>query len=123
MYCLLNANHDLYFSISIKAKECKKMILVAMHHTFDKDYTLPSHREQSYDGVILLVDCLFFENKGLLSCPRNKKAVKTVRKEVITSFVVLLWYMLNIAIQHLLQTKHLINYTDFKGIFILLCQV
>lgn len=60
----------------------KNIILVAMHHTFDKDYTVPSHRGIDNPGVILIVDCLFFERTGLLKCPCNKKAYKAVRKQM-----------------------------------------
>ncbi|KAA8581659.1 hypothetical protein FQN60_003240 [Etheostoma spectabile] len=60
----------------------KTVILVAMHHTFDEDYTLPNHREQGYHKNVFLVDCLFFETKGLWKCPCNKKAVKMVRKKL-----------------------------------------
>lgn len=88
------------FSVCVEELGCKDVILVAMHHTFDQDYTLPKHREQIDPAVILLVDCLFFDKKGLLACPCNKNAVKMVRKKVITSFLygVICWYMLGIAV-------------------------
>lgn len=73
----------LFLSLS-KGLEAKKVILVAMHHTFDEDYTLPNHRVLDNSAVTLFVDCLFFEKKGLLTCSRNKEAVKKVREEVIT---------------------------------------
>ncbi|KAF1373966.1 hypothetical protein PFLUV_G00244390 [Perca fluviatilis] len=60
----------------------RKVILVAMHHTFDEDYTLPNHREQDSRKGVFLVDCLFFETKGLFTCRCNKKAVKMVRKKL-----------------------------------------
>ncbi|TDG98256.1 hypothetical protein EPR50_G00214970 [Perca flavescens] len=60
----------------------RTVILVAMHHTFDEDYTLPNHREQGNHKGVFLVDCLFFETKGLLTCRCNKKAVKMVRKKL-----------------------------------------
>lgn len=72
-------------SVCIK-DDCTDLILVAMHHTFDKHYALPKYRTQSYSQVSLMVDCLFFETKGLLDCPCNKAAVKAVRKEVISFF-------------------------------------
>lgn len=62
--------------------EAKKVVLVAMHHTFDEDYTLPNHRVLDNSAVTLFVDCLFFEKKGLLTCSRNKEAVKMVREEL-----------------------------------------
>ncbi|KAK2820287.1 hypothetical protein Q5P01_023246 [Channa striata] len=62
------------------AREC--MILVAMHHTFDPNYALPSQRQMEEHGVTLFVDCLFFEHKGLLRCSRNKNAIKEVRRQL-----------------------------------------
>lgn len=73
-------------SVCINDLECEQLILVAMHHTFDKQYALPKYRTQSYPQVILMVDCLFFETKGLLHCPCNKEAFRAVRKKVITFF-------------------------------------
>lgn len=67
---------------SASESEFENIILVAMHHTFDKDYTVPSHRGISDPKVILFVDCLFFESMGLLKCPCNKKAIKAVRKKM-----------------------------------------
>ncbi|XP_054455252.1 uncharacterized protein LOC129091596 [Anoplopoma fimbria] len=57
------------------------LILVAMHHTFDKDYTLPRSESDSH-AVKLHVDCLFFEKKGLLTCKCNANAVKMVCKQL-----------------------------------------
>lgn len=75
-----------YVFCFIQELGCQDVILVAMHYTFDKDYALPSRSVESSREVKLLVDCLFFEKKGLLSCSRNKNAMKTVCKEVIVSF-------------------------------------
>lgn len=81
------------FSVCVKALGCEKIILVAMHHTFEKDYTLPNHREPDNRAVLLLVDCLFFENRGLLSCSRNKNAVNMVCNQVIAQQVKHPFYM------------------------------
>ncbi|KAK9530497.1 hypothetical protein VZT92_011993 [Zoarces viviparus] len=59
----------------------QKLILVAMHHTFDKDYIFPK-TEQERCRVVLHVDCLFHEGTGLLTCPCNKEAVKMVRTKL-----------------------------------------
>ncbi|XP_030255794.1 uncharacterized protein LOC115570996 [Sparus aurata] len=61
---------------------CKKVILVAMHHTFNKDYPLPHQRGLNNPAITVLVDYLFFETKGILSCDCNKRAFKTIRKEL-----------------------------------------
>uniref|UniRef100_A0A8C4EK50 Uncharacterized protein n=1 Tax=Dicentrarchus labrax TaxID=13489 RepID=A0A8C4EK50_DICLA len=78
---------DINSHIKILHHVLSRVIVVAMHHTFDKEYTLPNNRQMNNRAVILLVDCLFHETKGFLSCTRNKNSVKMVRKEVITSFL------------------------------------
>lgn len=72
------------FSLCAIESSHKKVVLVAMHHTFDPNYTLPSQREIDTRAVTLIVDCLFFEKDGLLRCSCNKNAIKRIRKEVIT---------------------------------------
>ncbi|CAI5659130.1 unnamed protein product [Oreochromis niloticus] len=57
----------------------KKVIVVALHHTYDPNYTVPHNRNMDDK---LVVNCLFYEKKGLLSCPCNKKARKMVCKEL-----------------------------------------
>ncbi|CAB1340332.1 unnamed protein product, partial [Coregonus sp. 'balchen'] len=61
----------------------KPVILVVLHHTFNSDYTVPdSSRLVTRGDVILTVDCLFHESKGLLECPRNEAAVKDILKKL-----------------------------------------
>ncbi|XP_038819115.1 uncharacterized protein LOC120019754 isoform X2 [Salvelinus namaycush] len=62
----------------------KPVILVVLHHTFDPDYTVPdsSRLEQTRGGVILTVDCLFHESKGLLKCPRNEEAIRKIQERL-----------------------------------------
>lgn len=62
--------------------ESKKVILVAMHHTYDPNYTLPDKRNMDDAAVKLLAEFLFFEKKGLLKCSHNSKAKKRVYKEL-----------------------------------------
>ncbi|XP_045576793.1 uncharacterized protein isoform X6 [Salmo salar] len=65
----------------------KPVILVVLHHTFNPDYTVPdSSRRVTRDDVILTVDCLFHESKGLLKCPRNEEAIRKIldRPEIQT---------------------------------------
>lgn len=75
-----------------KENKWNKLVLVAMHHTFDKAYVLPQHRNIEGRGIELLVECLFHENTGLLKCPRNKEAQKKVCQEVSTYQLVLCNY-------------------------------
>lgn len=57
----------------------KKVVVVALHHTYDPNYTVPNNRKMDDK---LVVNCLFYEKKGLLSCPCNKNARKMVCKEL-----------------------------------------
>ncbi|XP_071375527.1 uncharacterized protein [Centroberyx affinis] len=59
------------------------VILVVMHHTFDPNFTVPnSSRVVNTSSVVLVVDCLFYESRGLLDCQRNKDAVSEVLKKM-----------------------------------------
>ncbi|XP_045074741.1 uncharacterized protein LOC123481343 [Coregonus clupeaformis] len=62
----------------------KDVILVVLHHTFSPDFTVPdSSRLVTRSDVILTVDCLFHESQGgLLDCPRNDAAVRTILKRL-----------------------------------------
>ncbi|XP_029532554.1 uncharacterized protein LOC115139383 isoform X2 [Oncorhynchus nerka] len=61
----------------------KPVILVVLHHTFEPDYTVPdSSRLVTRGDVILTVDCLFYENQGLLECPRNEEAIEKILKSL-----------------------------------------
>ncbi|XP_063042623.1 usherin-like isoform X2 [Engraulis encrasicolus] len=55
----------------------KPTVLVVMHHTFDPTYVVPDSRRYAKDGM-LVVDCLFYEDQGLLRCETNDKAKSTV---------------------------------------------
>lgn len=88
LLCAHNAKIIFLSFFPPKAKGLKNLILVAMHHTFDKEYVLPQHRNTEGRGIQLFVECLFFENEGLLKCPRNKAARKKVCQEVITAIII-----------------------------------
>ncbi|XP_041699309.1 uncharacterized protein LOC121536067 isoform X2 [Coregonus clupeaformis] len=62
----------------------KDVILVVLHHTFSPDFTVPdSSRLVTRSDVKLTVDCLFHESQGgLLDCPRNDAAVRTILKRL-----------------------------------------
>lgn len=78
-FCIFLCNLSLVLSVSLKVS--KNVIVVALHHTYDPNYTVPENQER--DGR-LVVSCLFFEKKGLFSCRRNSEAKKMVYKAVIT---------------------------------------
>ncbi|KAJ4940811.1 hypothetical protein JOQ06_027103 [Pogonophryne albipinna] len=61
---------------------CETVILVVMHHTFNKDQILPPHRDLGSRALALHVDCLFHEQMGILKCPCNDNAIKMVRKQL-----------------------------------------
>ncbi|KAK5850744.1 hypothetical protein PBY51_001596 [Eleginops maclovinus] len=67
---------------SIPESKCETVILVVMHHTSNKDQTLPPHRDLGSRALALHVDCLFHEQLGLLKCPINKSAIKMVRQKL-----------------------------------------
>ncbi|XP_062371960.1 fibronectin-like [Sardina pilchardus] len=58
----------------------KPYILVVMHHTFNTEYLPPDTRRYAKDSNMLIVDCLFYEDTGLLKCQRNDEALEHVRK-------------------------------------------
>ncbi|KAG9347559.1 hypothetical protein JZ751_005127, partial [Albula glossodonta] len=59
----------------------KDYILVAMHHTFERDYTVPKTEPHPSGGCLLAVDCFFHESEGglLKECPTNDEAVKKIQ--------------------------------------------
>ncbi|KAL2079297.1 hypothetical protein ACEWY4_025041 [Coilia grayii] len=58
----------------------KPTVLVVMHHTFDPHYVVPDSRKYARRDDMLVVDCLFYEDQGLLRCETNSKAQSTVLK-------------------------------------------
>uniref|UniRef100_UPI003AAE09F6 uncharacterized protein n=1 Tax=Centroberyx gerrardi TaxID=166262 RepID=UPI003AAE09F6 len=59
----------------------KPVILVVMHHTFKQDIILAeSSRHVSREDVVLTVECLFHETKGLFNCDRNTAAGEEILK-------------------------------------------
>ncbi|KAL2082332.1 hypothetical protein ACEWY4_022150 [Coilia grayii] len=63
-------------------KDSKPSILVAMHHTFDHDYVIPDTRRFGKSKNVLIVDCLFHEDLGLLRCKANEEAHKVIEMQV-----------------------------------------
>ncbi|KAL6463349.1 hypothetical protein MHYP_G00277400 [Metynnis hypsauchen] len=53
----------------------KPAVLVVLHHTFNPDSTLPDSSRAVNREKTLTVDCLFFEDKGLLQCRKNDEAL------------------------------------------------
>uniref|UniRef100_A0AAY4CGG6 Uncharacterized protein n=1 Tax=Denticeps clupeoides TaxID=299321 RepID=A0AAY4CGG6_9TELE len=65
-----------------KIPESKPVILVLMHHTFDPDYVVPDSRRFVEGRDIYLVDCLFYEDQGLLECSRNHVAHQNILQKI-----------------------------------------
>ncbi|XP_076145053.1 tenascin-N-like isoform X2 [Alosa pseudoharengus] len=58
----------------------KPSILVVMHHTFNTDHLPPDTRRYAKRSNMLIVDCLFYEDTGLLKCQRNDEAFGHISK-------------------------------------------
>ncbi|XP_051751071.1 uncharacterized protein si:dkey-27p18.3 isoform X3 [Ctenopharyngodon idella] len=58
--------------------DTKLAVLVVLHHTFDPEKTVPDSSRCVTRTDILTVDCLFFEDKGLLKCQKNSDAIDKV---------------------------------------------
>ncbi|KAL2079300.1 hypothetical protein ACEWY4_025044 [Coilia grayii] len=67
----------------------KPTVLVVMHHTFDPHYVVPDSRKYARRDDMLVVDCLFYEDQGLLRCETNSKAQSTVLKWIDAKVIVL----------------------------------
>ncbi|KAK2911891.1 hypothetical protein Q8A67_004024 [Cirrhinus molitorella] len=58
----------------------KPVILVVLHHTFDPEAVVSESRKFVKREHTLTVDCLFYEDKGLLQCKRNDKALEEAKE-------------------------------------------
>ncbi|XP_063078516.1 uncharacterized protein LOC134468528 [Engraulis encrasicolus] len=63
-------------------EDSKPGILVAMHHTFDREYVIPNTKRFSKSKDVLIVDCLFHEDMGLLRCKANDDAWQAIQTRV-----------------------------------------
>nr|XP_055055804.1 uncharacterized protein si:dkey-111e8.5 [Misgurnus anguillicaudatus] len=54
----------------------KPVILVALHHTFDPEKVVSGSSKFVERDNTLTLDCLFYEDTGLLQCERNSTALK-----------------------------------------------
>ncbi|XP_016142230.1 uncharacterized protein [Sinocyclocheilus grahami] len=57
-----------------KITHSKPVIIVVLHHTFDPNAVVSNSSTFVKRDNTLTVDCLFYEDKGLLKCKRNDKA-------------------------------------------------
>ncbi|XP_028858471.1 uncharacterized protein LOC114803224 [Denticeps clupeoides] len=63
-------------------EDSKPVILVVMHHTHDADATVPSSSRFVKDKNVLVVDCLFHEDRGPLRCDANEKAQNLINQRL-----------------------------------------
>ncbi|XP_073716756.1 uncharacterized protein [Misgurnus anguillicaudatus] len=56
----------------------KLNVLVVLHHTFDPEKTVPDSSRCVNKTDILTVDCLYYEDTGLLECQKNQDAMDKV---------------------------------------------
>ncbi|KAL6461360.1 hypothetical protein MHYP_G00295040 [Metynnis hypsauchen] len=59
-------------------------VLVVLHHTFDPNFIAPDSRLSVNRPDVFTVDCLFYEDQGLLRCLRNDEALKAVTDHLIS---------------------------------------
>ncbi|KAM9493877.1 uncharacterized protein Hap1MRO34_003924 [Clarias gariepinus] len=60
----------------------KPVVLVVLHHTFDQYYIAPDSRLCVKREGVFAVDCLYYEDLGLLRCPCNDEAIRAVREHL-----------------------------------------
>ncbi|MCJ8747203.1 hypothetical protein PDJAM_G00150630 [Pangasius djambal] len=65
-----------------KIPEGRPVVLVALHHTFNRDDIVPDSRLCVNRKDVFAVDCLFNEDKGLLRCLHNDDAIRAVKKHL-----------------------------------------
>ncbi|KAL6461358.1 hypothetical protein MHYP_G00295020 [Metynnis hypsauchen] len=62
----------------------RPVVLVVLHHTFDRCFVTPVSRLGVTRTDVFTVDCLFHEDQGLLGCERNDVALKEVSDHLIS---------------------------------------
>ncbi|KAK3527548.1 hypothetical protein QTP86_026648, partial [Hemibagrus guttatus] len=55
--------------------ETKPVVLVVLHHTFDGECVVPDSSRSVNRENMIVVDCLFNEDTGLLQCHKNKESL------------------------------------------------
>ncbi|XP_056601758.1 uncharacterized protein LOC130419221 isoform X2 [Triplophysa dalaica] len=82
VYCPLVSRHGNDIEAALKrftdSTASKLKVLVVLHHTFDPEKTVPDSSRRVNRTDILTVDCLFYEDTGLLKCQKNDDAIDKV---------------------------------------------
>lgn len=106
MFYLLAFCYAKHFFVTLyTAGKC--VVLVVLHHSFNPDCTVPDSSRLVTRGDMLTVDCLFHENQGLLDCPRNTEAVRTIWSHLnIQPMVIHPTNNLHVPVVHFSHTPH-----------------
>ncbi|XP_056601263.1 uncharacterized protein LOC130418976 [Triplophysa dalaica] len=82
VYCPVVSRHDINLEAALKrftdSTASKLKVLVVLHNTFDPEKTVPDSSRCVNRTDILTVDCLFYEDTGLLKCQKNDDAIDKV---------------------------------------------
>ncbi|KAL7830896.1 hypothetical protein SRHO_G00303980 [Serrasalmus rhombeus] len=78
------AGTDLEAALRKIPQSSRPVVLVVLHHTFDADFVAPDSRLCVNRPDVFTVDCLFYEDQGLLRCLRNDEALKAVTDHLIS---------------------------------------
>ncbi|KAL7830889.1 hypothetical protein SRHO_G00303910 [Serrasalmus rhombeus] len=62
--------------------ETQRVVLVVLHHTFDREFVAPNSRHCVNRSNVFTVDCLYHEDQGLLKCQRNSDALNAVKQHL-----------------------------------------
>ncbi|KAI5615046.1 hypothetical protein C0J50_3271, partial [Silurus asotus] len=54
----------------------KPTMMIVLHHTFDPEHNAPSSSSWDIGNIMMMVDVLFYEDSGLLKCPKNNETIK-----------------------------------------------
>ncbi|XP_036439995.1 uncharacterized protein LOC118817420 isoform X2 [Colossoma macropomum] len=60
----------------------QRVVLVVLHHTTERDPVVPNSSRSVNRSDVFTVDCLFNEDRGLLSCQHNDQALKAVKEHL-----------------------------------------
>ncbi|XP_073716885.1 uncharacterized protein [Misgurnus anguillicaudatus] len=75
-----------------KLSESKPIIFMVLHHTFDKEKTVPDSSRSVNRINTLTVDLLFYEDEGLLECMKNTETLERIEKLLLQKLVFLYWH-------------------------------
>ncbi|KAG9261229.1 hypothetical protein AMEX_G26221 [Astyanax mexicanus] len=83
-----------------KIPESCPVVLVVLHHTLDPYFDPPDSRRCVNRRNVFTVDCLFYEDRGLLKCHRNEEALRAVKDHLEASYQIpeMVWRMLIVGL-------------------------